>query len=283
MGNRTALIIIDPQVDFVEYGKLAVTGGQAAMNRVANFITHNCNKLSHISITLDSHHQHHIAHPIIFIDNNTNKHPNIYTSIKKDDIIGNNPTIRASNPAWQQEIEDYILGLEQRNNVRKGFNIPEINHTIWPPHCLIGTDGMSVVPSVMEAITNWEQSTNKVAGKTTKGSFIFAEHFSVFKAEVADDREPMTKVNWPLINMLANYDTLIWSGLAEDYCLANSFYDFLIELGGNDDATMKEIGKKMIFATDGTAAVGLDKSLSSSFHSFLNKYNVKSTTLSNIF
>jgi nicotinamidase/pyrazinamidase len=37
-GPRTALIVVDPQVDFVEGGALGVTGGEAALSRIAEHL-----------------------------------------------------------------------------------------------------------------------------------------------------------------------------------------------------------------------------------------------------
>jgi hypothetical protein len=130
----------------------------------------------------------------------------------------------------------------------------------------------------MESVHKWEIKRNRPATKTTKGSFTFAEHFSVFKAEVSNlttiPSDPSTKVNMPLIEKLNRLDILAWAGIAKDYCLANSFYDFMIELSGGDKATMAEIGKKMVFIEDGTAAVGMVKELSDNLDKFMKDNNV---------
>lgn len=279
---KIGLIIIDAQKDFVEGGKLAVTGGNAAMDRVAAMIDKYGSKIDSIDLTLDAHHQFHIAHKHVFVDSN-GKHPNDYTSIFIDDVCGKNPKWFGINPIWQKEIEDYLHALELRNTERRKYNIPEIIHTIWPDHCLIMTDGMSIINNVSNSVMNWELTRTKIANKTTKGSWLFREHFSVFKAEAPDPREASTMVNMPLIQRLDKVDKLVWTGLAEDYCLANSFYDFIIELSGGNESTMKDIAKKMVFLEDGTAAVGVVPQFRTMLHDFMNKYDVEISTTEKYF
>lgn len=52
----TALLIVDPQLDFHEGGSLAVPGATADSKRIAQFITENANCLDEVIVTLDSHH-----------------------------------------------------------------------------------------------------------------------------------------------------------------------------------------------------------------------------------
>lgn len=52
----TALLVVDPQVDFHEGGSLAVPGAIEDAERIAQFITDHCNDIDELVITLDSHH-----------------------------------------------------------------------------------------------------------------------------------------------------------------------------------------------------------------------------------
>lgn len=51
----TALLIIDPQVDFHEGGSLAVPGASVNAERIAQLITDNCQNIDEMVITMDSH------------------------------------------------------------------------------------------------------------------------------------------------------------------------------------------------------------------------------------
>ena len=220
---KIGLIVIDGQKDFCEGGNLAVTGGNDAMCKVASMIDRVGKNLFGIDLTIDAHHQHHIAHSLMWIDKNS-KNPPPFTIMSKQDVIGVDAIYRASNPAYQSYQEDYINKLSDRNTKRESLGLLRIEHSIWPNHCLIGTDGMSIHNEIIRAVHSWEKLKMKPAQKTTKGSYLFSEHFSVLKAEVQYDNVPETKVNVRLIDKLSNYDMLAWCGLAKDYCLMNSFH-----------------------------------------------------------
>lgn len=52
----TALLIVDPQMDFHEGGSLAVPGASADAKRIAQLITDNSQNIDEVYVTLDSHH-----------------------------------------------------------------------------------------------------------------------------------------------------------------------------------------------------------------------------------
>lgn len=52
----TALLIVDPQVDFHEGGSLAVPGAVEDAERIAHFIADHFNDIDELVVTLDSHH-----------------------------------------------------------------------------------------------------------------------------------------------------------------------------------------------------------------------------------
>lgn len=52
----TALLVVDPQMDFHEGGSLAVPGASADAKRIARLITDQCQNIDDLIVTLDSHH-----------------------------------------------------------------------------------------------------------------------------------------------------------------------------------------------------------------------------------
>lgn len=52
----TALLIVDPQLDFHEGGSLAVPGATADAERIAQLVTDHTESIDEIIVTLDSHH-----------------------------------------------------------------------------------------------------------------------------------------------------------------------------------------------------------------------------------
>ena len=86
--QKIHLLIIDPQNDFCSSdGALYVQGAEQDMQRLADFIDTYRSKLSGITVTLDSHKSFHIASPAFWIDSKTGTHPEVFTIIKKQDVL----------------------------------------------------------------------------------------------------------------------------------------------------------------------------------------------------
>jgi nicotinamidase-related amidase len=291
---KRALIIIDGQNDFTEGGKsatgatvpngnLPVPGGFAALERVAEMIKKNPNAFDSIIVTLDSHHYYHVAHPLPWVDSK-GTHPSPYTMITKDDVCGTKPIWFASKGmrkvpdvagqiTAQKKLEQYVTKLESAK--RNGQ--PRYPLIIWPFHCIIGTPGAALNPALEEAIREYEMLKQWPVNKVTKGSWLFSEHYSALKAEVTDDADPGTHLNTYLINVFSTFDELYWCGLAEEFCLANTWRDAIDELG-------QDAGKKMKILSDGTAPVnaGGDTSMVDAFRKEATTANVEFIKCSDI-
>lgn len=211
--DKVSLLIIDPQFDFCDpKGTLFVPGAEADMVRLGGFITANAHKLADIQVTLDSHHLVDVAHPNSWVDSH-GKHPNPFTPITANDV--RTGKWRAFHAGWQKQYEEYVTKLEV------GGRYPLM---IWPPHCLIGSVGATIVKPVLDGILTFE-SRYRVAGKTTKGSNPMTEHYSAVKAEVEDPRDTTTKINTQLIETLNKFDKILISGEALSHCVANTIRD----------------------------------------------------------
>lgn len=263
---KRVLIIIDGQNDFTEGGKskagvdvpagaLPVGGGFAALERIADLIEKKGKFFDSIICTLDSHHYYHIAHPLPWVDSQGN-HPSPYTMIAEADVCGSKPIWFAANGmrqvpdghggkiSTQRKLEEYVqkLGKATRNGQ------PRYPLIIWPYHCIISTYGACLNPALENALHNYEVMKNWPINKVTKGSWLYSEHYSALKAEVVDDADPLTQLNTYLVNVFNTFDELYWGGLAEEYCLANTWRDSIDEMGA-------DAGKKMKILSDGTSPV----------------------------
>ena len=216
--NKAILLLIDPQVDFCDpNGALYVQGGEDDMTRLATMIKDNINLFERINVTLDSHQTIHIAHPI-FWKNSNGEHPDPFTVITKDDVTTGK--WQATEPSMQKWAMSYVESLA--DNGRYAL-------CIWPPHCLIGSDGAKVMPSVYEAILEWENKFRKVTF-VPKGSNMYTEHYSAVKADVAYSGDATTTLNTPFIEMLAQTDNdILIAGQALDFCIANTIRDIASE------------------------------------------------------
>ena len=226
MAKKVHLITIDPQNDFCiangpggEKGQLVVACAEADMNRLGPFITKNQKRVSEIHCTLDSHQYIHIAHPAFWV-NSKGDRPNPFTLITEDDV--KNGVWRAYNPRWQGRALAYVEALKK--NARYVL-------VIWPPHCLIGTWGHSIVPIVAKALYQWESDTYNRVNFVAKGSNLFTEHYSGVQADVPDDQDPSTKLNTVLIDALQDADEILITGEALSHCVANTIRDIATQFG----------------------------------------------------
>ena len=238
MTTKVELLIIDPQVDFCDpiNGALYVPGAEHDMRRLATMIKRLHNKIDDIHVTLDSHHLIHIAHPIFWKDSH-GKHPAVFTGISRADV--ENGVWTCTVPSLYRKALDYVRKLEQ--NGRYGL-------TIWPPHCLIGSPGHNVFPTLFDALTAWEQRFAFV-DYVTKGSNILTEHYSAVQADVPDAADPSTQINTRLVQTLENADIIAVAGEARTHCLANTVRDIANNFG--DDSFVS----KLVLLTDASSDI----------------------------
>ena len=241
------VLIVDPQNSFmgeddgspyteelkngISYvAELAVTGGTSDMRRVSKMIDRTGHKVNEIKVTLDSHHEMHVAQPGMHCDVN-GKPPAPFTLISADDY--RNSIWRARNPAHQKRIFDYLVALEATGRL----------HCIWPQHCRIGTWGHNVFPELEASLRRWEQKNMGVVDYVTKGSSVWTEHFGGLKAEVEDPNDPSTQMNFDLIRSLQEADLIGFAGEALSHCVKRTVEQVAENIGD-------EHLKKMVLLTD---------------------------------
>ncbi|MCB9523408.1 MAG: hypothetical protein H6702_08495 [Myxococcales bacterium] len=236
---RVHLLVIDPQNDFCDpaQGSLFVPGADADMARLARFVERVRDRLDDIHVTLDSHHPVDIAHPTFWRDSAGN-HPAPFTQITYAEVEAGRWS--TTLPVARGRALQYLRALET------GGRYP---HVIWPPHCLIGSQGHNVVPALFDALRGWEEKRFAVVDYVTKGSNLWTEHFSAVQAEVPDPADPDTQVNTRLIDTLEQADLILLAGEAGSHCLANTVRDIVARF--SDPSYVR----KMVLLTDATSPV----------------------------
>jgi len=220
------LLAIDPQVDFCHKdGALFVPGATEDMERLAAMVKRLKGKIDDIHVTLDSHRLVDIAHPIWWKDSAGN-HPPPFTLISAADVESGKWTTNL--PSFYDRSLQYLKDLEA------GGRYP---HCIWPPHCLIGTEGHNVMPVLMDALHEWEERF-AIVDFVTKGSNIWTEHFSAVQAEVPDSEDPSTQVNTRLIETIEDADVILVAGQARSHCVANTIRDIAAKFDPKSIAKM---------------------------------------------
>ena len=274
--HKTHLVVIDPQNSFckvvdaqeqqvIHDGELCVPGAWEDMECVAQMISRLGKKLDDIHITLDSHHQLHIAHPIWWKDSGgTSPVPFTALSEQSGTIQGSDgKEYTTYRPSFLKRTLEYLKALSD------GKRYP---HVIWPPHCLIGTPGHNIVTPLLTVVLQWERDVFGAADIVTKGSNYFVEHFSAVRAEVIDPQDPTTQLNTAFVNTVMEADEILLSGEASSHCLANTVRDMANEFA--DDSFIK----KCVLLTDGTSAVPTFENYEQQFIQEMTSRGMKTTT-----
>ncbi len=213
--QKTHLLIIDPQNDFCSPdGSLYVNGAEHDMQRLSDLIDKYRKHLSGITVTFDIHKSFHIAHPIFWIDANTGTHPEVYTIIKKQDVLSGR--YYTAVPAYQKLAEYYVWELE--NNGRYEL-------CIWPPHCLVGSHGANIYKPLFDAIERYNSDIYNATEYIYKSTNSFTEQYSVLKADVSMGEKESMYASSRIAHTVATNDVILVAGEALSHCVANTLLD----------------------------------------------------------
>ena len=258
--SNIQLVVIDPQNDFCDPGgALAVPGAEADMHRLAALVHRLRDRLSDVHVTLDSHRRVDISHPLWFRDGD-GAHPSPFTQVSADDL--RQGLWSTTHPgAWDRTVS-YLQALAD------GGRYP---HTLWPEHCLIGTEGHAVHPVLMEALAEWE-ARFALVDFVTKGSNPWTEHFSAVQAEVPDPEDPGTQVNTGLVKTLQEADVVLLAGEASSHCLAHTVRDIAAQFA--DPSWVR----KLVLLEDATSPVPGIEAFADDFLRDMTALGMRTTT-----
>ncbi len=211
---RNLLLVIDAQNDFCnpgneygeERGSLYVPGAHDDMVRLAKWIEFNKTKIDHIVVTMDNHHYIDISHPGFWI-NERGEHPEPFSVIISEDV---------EKGKWRS-----VLDTNKALNYLKKLESQGLEHVIWPPHCIIGSQGAALYPPVLEALLDWA-AQGRLYQPVIKGTYPYTEHFGAFMAQVVYDEVPETRMNEILFDQLGMFDNIFVAGEARSHCVATS-------------------------------------------------------------
>ena len=257
---KTSLLLIDPQNDFCSPdGSLYVPGAEKDISRLAGLIKRLEKNIASIHVTMDTHHYVDVAYPIYW-KNSKGEHPDPFTTITKDQVLDG--TWVTTQPSLNKRALDYVTQLE--TNGRYPL-------TIWPPHCLIGSNGHAVHKDLYDALIDYEKHFN-IVQYVTKGSNPYTEHYSAIKADVIDPKDPTTQRNTPLIELLEERDMIIVAGQALSHCVANTVRDVV------DGFSNDEYAKKIVILEDASSSVPGFEDIGTKFLEDMANIGVKIST-----
>lgn len=239
MKRNIHLLVIDPQNDFCDLPPdylpvdpitgtrqataLAVTGAHSDMRRLAGLVRAGAAGISHITITLDSHHRLDIAHPTFW-------------------RAGDGSAVAPFTPITAaQAREGRYLPRDATSLPRALAYLDELESRgrytlmVWPVHCEIGTWGHNVHADLRAAYNDWEERQLAVVDIVAKGSNPWTEHYSAVQSEVPDASDPGTQLNERLIATLDRADLIVIAGEASSHCVRATTEHVVENLTGRVD------------------------------------------------
>lgn len=224
----THLLIIDPQVDFMDLdgSTLPVQGANADMQRLADFIDTHGARIDRITVTLDTHELRDIGHPV-FWRMADGRPPAPFSPVSVEDV--EQGRIDAAEPSLRDYVRRYLRALKSGNRY---------GHMIWPVHCQIGSPGHAIHPAVLRAVNAWETRTGTPAHRVLKGQNRFTEHYSAVRAEVVDPRDPATDTNRELVASVIGASRTLVAGEALSHCVKATVEDLVGEMPSASSFTL---------------------------------------------
>ncbi|GAB4561886.1 MAG: hypothetical protein Tsb0020_09740 [Haliangiales bacterium] len=252
------LLLIDVQRDFCcPEGSLYVAGqsGTGAIDdtrRTAEFIYRNLGHLTNITTTMDTHFAYQIFFPSFWLDR-AGDPLTPHRVISADEVASGevrpNPSMARwlcnGNYGWLcRQVEHYCRSLEDAGKYQL---------YLWPPHCLLGSEGHALVGSLYEARMFHSFARGSQSWVEVKGGHPLTENYSVLRPEVLTrhDGAPLAQRNTQFLDTLLSADAVVIAGQAASHCVKSSIDDLLDEIAATDAS----LAKKVYILTDCMSAV----------------------------
>lgn len=242
------LLVIDAQKDFCfPQGNLYVggrsgTGAVEDTKRLASFIYRNLDRITGITATMDTHFAYQIFFASFWLDElglPLTPHTIIHTDDIRDGRVRPNPDIAwwlcdGDYPWLQRQVAYYTAELERGGKYEL---------YLWPPHCLLGSDGHALAGVIHEARLFHSYVRAAQSLVEIKGGNPLTENYSALGAEVLTrfDGGPLARKNERLIAALLGADVVVIAGQAASHCVKSSIDDLLGEILGRDTALARKV------------------------------------------
>jgi nicotinamidase-related amidase len=273
---RTELLIIDPQNDFCDLPAdwcppdpssgarcapaLPVPGAHADLQRLAAFIGRAGAGLQAITITLDSHHRHDIAHPGFW-------------------QCGNGAAVQPFTPITAQQVRDGQFAPRQASALPRTLAYLDALEAggrytlmVWPVHCQIGSWGHAVHAGVQAACNVWEDANQQPVHAVFKGSNPGTEHYSAVQAEVPDPADADTGLNHALLARLDAAGRILVAGQASSHCVKATVEHLVAHLPSGQP-------ERITLLTDGMSPVAGFEAQQMAFFSAMRQAGVRLATM----
>src|SRR5260221_5561323 len=256
--RRIHLLLMDVQKDFCfPDGTLYVAGrsGTGAIDdsrRIAELIYKNLGAITDITTTLDTHLAYQIFFPSFWLDKG-DQPLTAFRTISADEIAAGevrpNPAMAkwlcGGNYTWLcKQVEYYCPELERAGKYQL---------YLWPPHCLLGSDGHALAGIVHEARMFHAFARTSQSNVQVKGGNPLTANYSVLRPEVTSrfDGAPLGQRNTQFVHTLLTADAVVIAGQAASHCVKSTIDDLLTEIAAQDPA----LANKVYLVTDCMSSV----------------------------
>lgn len=255
---RVHLLLIDVQKDFCfPEGTLYVAGrsGRGAIDdsrRIAELVYRNLDVVTDITTTLDTHLAYQIFFPSFWLDRDGCQ-LSAFRIITSDQLAGGdvrpNPAMAkwlcGGNYTWLcKQVLHYCQELERAGKYQL---------YLWPPHCLLGSDGHALAGVVHEARLFHAFARTAQSSVEVKGGNPLTENYSVLRPEVLSrfDGAALAQRNTQFVQTLLAADAVVIAGQAASHCVKSTIDDLLGEIAAQDP----KLASKVYLVTDCMSAV----------------------------
>jgi nicotinamidase-related amidase len=114
---------------------------------------------------------------------------------------------------------------------------------IWPPHCLLGSDGHALVGTIHEARLFHSYARSSPGEIEIKGAHPLTENYSVLSPEVLErhDGGVLAERNAALVDTLLAADALVVAGQAASHCVKSTLEDLHDMIAARDPALARRV------------------------------------------
>ena len=198
----------------------------------------------------------HVYLPLVIITSfwlkEDGRHPDPFTLITGDDI---RKGTYQPNPAMAP-LFGGNLGWLRKQCIHYADELQKAGKYVlylWPPHCMLGDEGHTLVGTFQEARMFHAYARNSQAEAEIKGGHPLTENYSVLGPEVLTrhDGVALAQKNARFVQALLDNNYIIVGGQAASHCVAWTVNDLLTEIM----AKAPDMAEKVYVLTDCTSAV----------------------------
>ncbi|HEX2204611.1 MAG TPA: hypothetical protein VHG91_14980 [Longimicrobium sp.] len=247
---KVHLLLIDMQKDFCFPGGSLYVGGRSGRgamedaDRIARFVYANLGAISEITCTLDTHFPFQVFFASFWED--ADGRPLApHREITGEQIRSGAVRPAAGVAGWLADgdegwLRDYVAHYAAELERAGKYAL-----YLWPPHCLVGSDGHALAGVIHEARLFHAYARHARNGVALKGENAFTENYSVFAPEVLTRHDgtplPGARRDTELVRGLLAADAVIVAGEAASHCVKSSVEDLLADIQAHDPALAAKV------------------------------------------